>query len=119
MGINYPATSPNLLASFLRICPNESLTTTTKATSQAYYVIRGSGNSISGNVSIDWNKGDLFLFPASSESVIHTASEDTAIYAVNDTPLLTYLGVKPTENKYKATLFKKETIAIRFVSNSD
>ena len=35
-----PATSPNLLASFVRICEGEEFRTKAVATSQAFYVIR-------------------------------------------------------------------------------
>ena len=35
-----PATSPNLLASFVRVCEGESFRTRAVATSQAFYVIR-------------------------------------------------------------------------------
>jgi hypothetical protein len=38
--ISSPATTPNLLAHFIRICPGESITSNAKATSQAFYVIR-------------------------------------------------------------------------------
>ena len=40
LSVEYPATSPNLMASYLRILPNESLNTKAVATSQAFYVIR-------------------------------------------------------------------------------
>ena len=72
MNISYPATSPNLMAYFLRICPNESLNTKASATSQAFYVIRGSGSSTSkehGN--IEWSEGDLFVLPKTDDEVVH------------------------------------------------
>lgn len=47
IGVDYAATSPNLLASFVRIVRGESVETTARATSQAFYVIRGSGESSS------------------------------------------------------------------------
>jgi len=108
MGFTYPATSPNLLAAFLRICKGESLTTETKATSQAFYVIRGSGSSVCDKIVVEWKEGDLFLFPTILASVVHGATEDASLYWVNDSPLLTYLGVKPTVSKYQTTVFKKE-----------
>jgi len=105
---SYPATSPNLLASFLRICQNESLETKSKSSSQAFYVIRGSGVSTCDADSIDWSEGDLFLFPSTKSVAVHTAHTDTAIYWVTDEPLMHYLGVSPLKSKYKATLYKKE-----------
>eukprot|EP01041_Mallomonas_annulata_P010412 gene10412-21716_t len=104
----YPATSPNLMASFLRICEKESLETSSKATSQAFYVIRGEGVSTCENDTIEWSEGDLFLFPATKSVTVHNASKETAIYWVTDEPLLNYLGVSPTHSKYRATIFRKE-----------
>jgi gentisate 1,2-dioxygenase len=105
----YPATSPNLLSAFVRICPGESVSTTAVATSQAFYVIRGSGESMSSeHGKLEWSKGDLFVFPDTKECVKHTATADTAIYWVSDEPLMNYLGVAPREQKFKPTLFKNE-----------
>lgn len=47
IGVEYAATSPNLLASFVRVLKGESVDTSARATSQAFYVIRGSGESSS------------------------------------------------------------------------
>ena len=47
LGGQGPCTSPNLMASYIRIITGESITTQAKATSQAYYVIRGSGSTSS------------------------------------------------------------------------
>jgi hypothetical protein len=72
MNISYPATSPNLMAYFLRICPNESLNTRASATSQAFYIIRGSGSTSSKeHGEIEWSEGDLFVLPKTDEEVVH------------------------------------------------
>lgn len=110
MEIEYPCSSPNLIASFLRICPNESLNTQATATSQAFYIIRGSGRSVSDEDEIEWSEGDLFVIPACESQVVHTASSDSAIYWVNDMPLMQYLGVQPATKKFQTTLFRKERL---------
>ena len=72
MNIAYPATSPNLMAYFLRINPNETLNTKASATSQAFYVIRGSGVSTSNDHGeIVWNEGDLYVLPKTDDEVVH------------------------------------------------
>eukprot|EP01035_Chromulina_nebulosa_P056429 gene56429-77338_t len=108
MGMEYSASSPNLLASFIRICPNERINSNASATSQAFYIIRGSGKSASEHGEIEWSEGDLFVVPACESSVEHIASSDSAIYWVHDQPLLNYLGVKPDVKRFKITLFRKE-----------
>lgn len=72
MNIAYPATSPNLMAYFLRINANENLKTKASATSQAFYVIRGSGASTSkDHGEIVWNEGDLYVLPKTDDEVEH------------------------------------------------
>jgi gentisate 1,2-dioxygenase len=110
MDIDYPARSPNLMASFLRINPNDQLETVATATSQAFYVIRGSGRSETEDGEIHWNQGDLFVIPASQNPIQHFADSDAAIYWVHDQPLMTYLGVKPDKKKFKPTLFRRERL---------
>lgn len=109
--IDYPATSPNLMASFIRICDGESIEVQASATSQAFYIIRGSGKSTCEDVEvgdITWGEGDLFVIPACDNSIKHSASADTAIYWITDEPLLKYLGAIPAEKKFHVTLFRKE-----------
>ena len=105
----YSATSPNLLSAFMRICEGEQLDTNAVATSQAFYVIRGEGKSVSEeHGEVAWSKGDLFVFPGSKSSVSHSSTKDTAIYWVSDEPLMNYLGVEPKTKKFMTTLFKSE-----------
>lgn len=108
MQIPYPATSPNLMASFIRINPGEQISTDATATSQAFYIIRGEGSSDTESGPITWSEGDLFVVPAADASILHHSTADTAIYWVTDEPLLQYLGVKPNVKKFNLTLFRRE-----------
>lgn len=87
-----PATTPSLSASFLRIEAGDVLDTHANATSELFYVIRGSGTSTIGDREISWAQGDFFTVPG--ERVRHRGKETAALYWVNDQPLLHYLGVK-------------------------
>ena len=111
--VPYPATSPNLLAAFIKINPGDSVESQATATSQGFYVIRGSGSSTwatggGSSDTISWSTGDLFVIPAAEAGIMHTATDDTAIYWVSDEPLMQYLGVKPCVKKFNATHFTKE-----------
>jgi gentisate 1,2-dioxygenase len=56
---------------------------------------------------INWNKGDVFVLPYEKVDVVHISFEnDTIIFTVDDSPLLTYLGCNPTINKFLPTHFK-------------
>jgi gentisate 1,2-dioxygenase len=103
--IPYTATSPNLLAAFIRICKNENIKTFANATSQIFYVINGNGNTVVNNNIIEWNKGDLFVIPYTDNEIIHNATVDSAIYWVSDEPLLNYLNVIPKSPKFNITFF--------------
>ncbi|WP_238696214.1 hypothetical protein [Thiomicrorhabdus sediminis] len=105
----YPATSPNLLASFLKISAGDTLKTDAKATSQMFYVIRGKGRTQMKHGTIEWKQGDLFTLPSVPDA-LHSATEDTAIYMVNDAPLLNYLGVEPTKEKFTPVLYTQERL---------
>ena len=116
MDISYPCTSPNLLASFVRICEGESVESQAVATSQGFYVIRGSGKSqISGeSETVEWEEGDLFVVPSNEggkpKNVLHSASKDAALYWVSDEPLLKYLGVGPIVEKFNLTHYRREVM---------
>ncbi|MDJ0903567.1 MAG: hypothetical protein QNJ55_32715 [Xenococcus sp. MO_188.B8] len=104
-----PATSPLISASFLRICSQENLKTSSPATAQLFYVIRGQGTTETEYGTMEWSKGDLFTLP-SCGSAIHSASEDTAIYWVTDEALVNYLGVRATKPRFQPSLYPSDRI---------
>jgi gentisate 1,2-dioxygenase len=101
-----PATSPALLASFLRIISGERLRTAPNATSQLYYVLRGRGFSVVNGSVVRWSKGDFVTLPAASVST-HHAEQDAALYWVTDEPLMRYLGVHATTPRFRPTTFAR------------
>lgn len=118
LDVDYAATSPNLLAAYVRVVRGERIATQARATSQAFYVIRGRGVTRSGeHGEIRWKQGDLFVLPSTGREVEHAAEEDTAMYWVSDEPLMRYLGVAPCEKKFEPTLFTWERMLqhVRFV----
>lgn len=57
----YPATTPNLMANYLKICQGKTLKTDVNATSQMFYIIRGSGRTQTPVGTINWKEGDLLV----------------------------------------------------------
>ena len=104
---DYPATSPVLLANFIRILHGEKIITAVNATSQLFYVIRGNGHSEIGDLIIPWNTGDIFVLPANSGAT-HYADTESAFYYVHDEPLLNFLGTTTTKQRFEPTLFTAE-----------
>jgi hypothetical protein len=108
LNCEYLATSPNLLASFIKICENDKINTHANATSQIFYVIRGNGYSVIENEFINWSTGDLFVVPYYEDEIYHYSMSDCALYWISDEPLLKYLGVKPNIKKFNITYFSNE-----------
>lgn len=112
LDIEKQCTSPNLMASFVRVCEGESIDTTANATSQAFYVIRGNGETSSEHGTVSWGTGDLFVVPMTKGALTHSCASaekgGAALYWVHDEPLMDYLGVSPNGKKFEPTLFKRE-----------
>ncbi|PJA33322.1 MAG: hypothetical protein CO187_01805, partial [Zetaproteobacteria bacterium CG_4_9_14_3_um_filter_53_7] len=107
LGTPYLATSPNLLASYIRICANEKISTRIAATSEVYFVLRGAGRTETAAGTINWKQGDAFTLPC-NEGVTHFADEDSALYWSHDAPLLQYMGVSPSKQMFKAAFYSRE-----------
>lgn len=107
---DYAATTPNLYAGYLRINAGENFTTDFIATSQMFFVISGKGSTKVDTGEIFWKAGDLFTLPA-TPSALHTATTDTALFWVNDAPLLSYLGVAPSTARFEPVLYTKERLS--------
>lgn len=109
LGNQSPATSPNVSASYVRICSGETISTEANATAQLFYVIRGAGSTETEYGLLSWSEGDVFTLPSTS-IVTHKTTADSALYWVNDSPLLTYLGAKSVNPKFKPALYTRSKI---------
>jgi gentisate 1,2-dioxygenase len=114
LGCPGPATTPGLCANFVHVRPGDAHVTDANATSQLFFVMRGSGCSHVcegglGDHEIPWRAGDLFTLPAKSRAE-HIAADDAALYWVHDEPLLRYLGVEATRRHFAPTLYTHAAI---------
>ncbi|HCS12695.1 MAG: hypothetical protein COS82_05815 [Zetaproteobacteria bacterium CG06_land_8_20_14_3_00_59_53] len=103
----YPATAPNLLANYIRICTGEKIATCVAATSEVYFVLRGAGRTETAEGTIRWKQGDAFTLPC-NQGMTHYADEDAALYWSHDAPLLQYMGVAPTTPIFKPAFYSRE-----------
>lgn len=112
MGIDTgPATSPALLASFVRIAAGDELVTDPVATSELWFVLQGTGSSHLAEGTVAWGAGDVVVLPAGGPTT-HVASSDALLYWVTDEPLLAYLGVSPTVPRFAVTRFPAADIRL-------
>jgi gentisate 1,2-dioxygenase len=100
------ATSPALLANFVRIRAGEQIDTSPNATSQLYYMLYGRGFAAINGRLVQWEKGDFLTLPAGAQSVFY-ADAETAMYWVHDEPLLRYLGAQARDAKFAMTKFRR------------
>ena len=104
-----PASTPSLAASFLRIEAGDTLETSANSTSELFYVIHGSGVSTVGDREIHWSEGDFFTLPGSKAR--HLAQEISALYWVNDQPLLDYLGVQRSKPRFAPAHYTRSELS--------
>ena len=108
LGTEAPATSPALAAHFVRIEAGEGVKAAARATSSLFFVLSGSGHcrrSAEANspaVTLRWTEGDLFVLPAGADPLLE-AETTSVLYWVHDAPLLSYLGVEPSQPRFEAT----------------
>lgn len=110
LGLVGPATTPSLCANFVHVCPGEAIATEAAATSQLFFVMRGSGATrLADGGEFAWHSGDLFTLPAGGPAT-HSAAEDAALYWVHDEPLLRYLGAMPRQPRFQPTVYRRGAI---------
>jgi len=108
LGCDYPATGPGLLANFVRIVAGESVSFDPNATSQVFYVLEGEGVVRQAHACFPFGRGDFFALPGGAQTVIE-AGATARLYAVNDGPLLSYLGVSFDRPRFSATRYPAAT----------
>jgi gentisate 1,2-dioxygenase len=107
IGTPYPATSPNLLANYIRIQQNGSIKSAANSTSEVFFVMRGSGHTETEQGVLEWKQGDAFTLPMNN-GVIHHADEEAAICWVHDAPMLNYIGAVPSKPRFQPAFYSKE-----------
>ncbi|MBV6823185.1 cupin [Pseudomonas sp. PD9R] len=108
LGCEGPATGPGLCANFIRLNAGDSLTLRPNATSQVFYVIAGAGEVIQGEHNIGWSKGCFIALPGLLDARF-SATGDALLYYVHDEPLLRYLGVTRSTDRFAPTLYPAQT----------
>jgi len=91
----YPATTPSLLAQYLRLCRGDRFAMQQRASGEVFFVMRGCGSSRSGTDTVAWQQGDLFCFPGGLETVHSSDDEVAVLFCVSDEPLVAFQGLQP------------------------
>lgn len=92
----YPATTPSLLAQYVRLGAGDSCAIRQRASGEVYYVMRGSGCSTNDADLVRWTEGDVFCFPSGAE-IRHAAdAAGSLLFCVSDAPLVAFQGLRPS-----------------------
>ena len=94
LGCDFPATTPFVLARYLRLCAGQALAAEGAASGLFHYVIAGHGQTELGEEAIAWGPGDLFTVPGGAPFRI-AAAADAVLWVVGNDPLLAYEALQP------------------------
>lgn len=115
LGTPYAATTPLLLARYLRIQAGERLNVSRRASAEVFYVMRGAGLSTGAGEEIVWSTGDAFCFPGGCE-IGHRATADTVLFSVCNEPLLNFESLEPPRVRHarvSPVLWSRQEMATR------
>jgi gentisate 1,2-dioxygenase len=110
LGTTVAATGPSLLAQFVCIAAGDTLAAAPNATSTLLYCLRGAGTTElpaapgSARATVAWSEGDVLTLPGRGP-FRHGAARHSVLYQVDDSPLLSYLGVEASEPRFAPTRF--------------
>lgn len=95
LGLEFPATSPLVLACYARIRGGEALTFDPRATVVLAYAIEGEGTLVQDTEVIDWRAGDVFSLPGGSPIRLAATTQDSVLWIVTNEPELAFERMRP------------------------
>ena len=113
LGLDYPATVPNLLARYVRVESGDRITFELASSGEAYYVMEGDGEVEKAGERFAWAAGDVFVLPgAGGLTRIRAGASSALLWMVTDEPVLSYFGIEeaPLRNGPGAVHYPAEAI---------
>ena len=99
--LEYPATTPLILARYARIRAGESLSTAFRSSGEIYFVVQGEGSTLGQYDRIEWKAGDTVFLPG-GEAWTHSANENVVLWVVTNEPQLAFQGLDPPPPERRA-----------------
>jgi len=110
--VSYKSTTPNLLASFIKLMPNDRIELNIQnsefnSTSHIFYVLKGKASiHIDDDAEKVVQNGDILISPCfHSLKIKNLVKDELEVYYVNDSPLVNYLGSKVEKKLFKAAIY--------------
>ena len=94
LGLDYPATVPNLLARYVRVAGGDEVAFELVSSGEACYVMDGSGEVEKGGDRFAWVAGDVFVLPGiGGPTRVRANAGGALLWMVTDEPALAYFGI--------------------------
>lgn len=94
LGLDYPASVPNLLARYVRVEGGDEIAYELASSGEAYYVMEGDGEAGKADERFAWAAGDVFVLPgAGGATRIRAGASGALLWMVTDEPVFSYFGV--------------------------
>ena len=106
--VDYDCTTPNLLASFIRINDKIEMNKNS-ASSNLFFIINSSCEFIIDDIIYFSNAGEILVTPCFNLlEIINLGTEELQIYYVNDSPIVNYLGCSPIKKIFNTSKYTKK-----------
>lgn len=95
--LDFPATTPLILARYARIRSGETLATAFAASTELCYVIAGAGRTTFGQAgdTLAWGPGDVFALPGGTAARHTAGAADAVLWVVTNEPQLAFERCEP------------------------
>ena len=113
LGLDYPASVPNLLARYVRVEGGDEIAFDLASSGEACYVMEGDGEAEKAGERFAWAAGDVFVLPGAGGPTRIRAGEGGALlWMVTDEPVFSYFGIEaaPLRNGAGAVHYPAEAI---------
>jgi gentisate 1,2-dioxygenase len=92
------STLPTMACRLHRFTPGEETLPVRQTANVIYHVVSGKGRTRGGDVTLDWQQGDIFVMPGWTWHDHHIAADGGAIlFSVSDEPILKHFGLMRCE----------------------
>jgi len=123
--IDYLATSPNLLASFIKcktiFNAQDECSVNLNSSSHFFFVIQGKCGFEIDEQLFNLNSGEILITPCCKNFTIFNKNnqEELLIYYINDSPLMNYLGARAEKKLFQISVYNKEFLMKNLINLSN
>jgi gentisate 1,2-dioxygenase len=114
LGMAFPATSPAMLCRYLVVRRGDRFATRRHSTGTIHHVLRGSGETVVGDETIEWRSGDTMLLPGGIDLEHRAGTEAALLFLADDEPALRFYGATPPASPRAPILYRRTEVEHQF-----